>query len=409
MKFPILKSCSILIVSAAIVFIGYKNNACSFFYDCDEWHYAFFNPEVIQQPHVESFFVTCHGLHDNNFIYSITDSSMAEWQQYFNNRLELDQLKQLFQLNQNETKQLAQSIKQNTRVNQSLSKLFTQLAATKNTAAIDYFLWAKKTEPLVQAKADYWSYEPTVIDTAVYLHNIADLKALTENTSDVFLKQRYAFQVLRTLFYLDDYQACIAFYNTKFSSIKINNSITARALSYYAGCYYRLKDYATSNYLFSKIYRQHPALKESAFLSFHPWSDSDWNATLAMAKSNTEKETLWHLFGIYADPLKGMQEILKINAKSNFADLLLVRAINILERDKLINNHEGLFENEFYNDESSEIKIFDSSVSFRAFKQDTATDTLIKFVNNQALQNKSAVWINAAAYLNWLQKDNKTA
>jgi hypothetical protein len=409
MKFLTLKICSIFIVSASILFIAYRNNACSFFYDCDEWHYSFFKPEIIQQPHAESFFVSCHGLYNNNNVYSIEDSSIAEWQQYFNNNVDKAEIELLFEIDQLQFEIIENGIRTKSNVpTLELQKLTTQLTKADNLKAIEYLSLSKKIEPLVQGNSDFWSYKKDPIDTNVYRALFSQSKKLADKSNDSFLKTRYAFQALRILFYLADYNACIDFYKRNFNELKSKNSITARASSYYAGCYYRQKDYATSNYLFSKIFHQHPALKESAFLSFHPWADADWSATLAMAKSNAETETLWQLFGIYADPLKGMHEIFKINPASKMGDVLLMRSINILERDKLINNHEGMFFDLFSEDTDGH-KVFDSSVSFKTYKRDDAVDSLLQFVNEHARLLKSDVWLNGAAYLNWLVHNDDVA
>ena len=106
-------------------------------------------------------------------------------------------------------------------------------------------------------------------------------------------------------------------------------------------------------------------------VGFHPWEDADWNSTLSMAKNIREKAVLWHMFGVYADPLKGMKEIYKLDSKSELIDLLLVRSINIAEKKLLPNlSYEDMYAYDGADYQDTTLKIYDSSRSFSAFDKD---------------------------------------
>ncbi|MEP7264350.1 MAG: hypothetical protein ABI772_07630, partial [Bacteroidota bacterium] len=159
----------------------------------------------------------------------------------------------------------------------------------------------------------------------------------------------YAFQLLRLYYFADRYEEGINFYNNKIISNPNHTTSTPnselitpnlssmyyRTLGYKAACCYKLKQYAEANYIYSILYDQYEPLRVSSFWSFHPWEDADWNQCLALAKTTHEKEVLWHLFGIYADPAKGIKEIYAINPASDLMDLLIVRAVNIYEASQL--------------------------------------------------------------------------
>src|SRR5207244_8092407 len=75
-----------------------------------------------------------------------------------------------------------------------------------------------------------------------------------------------------------------------------------------------------------------PPMRESAYRSFHPMEESDWQQTVAMAKNDREREVLWLLLGIQADPSVAIEKIYAANPRSTALPLLLVRQIRETER-----------------------------------------------------------------------------
>lgn len=157
---------------------------------------------------------------------------------------------------------------------------------------------------------------------------------------DYFLETRYWFQWLRACYFNEDYAGAIQVFEKGRSYDK--TSLYYRAMAYCAGAYYKQKKYAQSNYLYSIVYDKCDALKTTAHFSFHPQQESDWQATLALCKTNEEKITLWQMLGIfYKDELRSMNEIIKLNPNSEKLDVLLARYINKVENNKLGSNEYG--------------------------------------------------------------------
>jgi hypothetical protein len=104
-----------------------------------------------------------------------------------------------------------------------------------------------------------------------------------------------------------------------------------RTHGYEAACHVRLKNYPKANLWYARLYDLGETYKFEAYQSFHPLNDAEWSQTLALAETPRDQELLWHLFGVYADPIRGMKEIEKVNPKSDLLPLLLVRAVNIAE------------------------------------------------------------------------------
>src|SRR5205085_9070346 len=112
---------------------------------------------------------------------------------------------------------------------------------------------------------------------------------------------------------------------------------------------YKLKQYSRANYLYAYLFDKDPCAKYTSYQSFHPQEEADWKQTLQLAKTTAEKEVLWELFGIYADPVRAIKQIYTLNPKSDHLSLLLVRAVNLAEEQLLLN--PGRDDNSFYNEE----------------------------------------------------------
>jgi hypothetical protein len=152
------------------------------------------------------------------------------------------------------------------------------------------------------------------------------------NETDPFIKERLWFQMVRYYYFLDDPSSAktVKLFD-QFKEHFPKNLIYYRTLGYVAGYYYRQKNYALSNYLYSLCYDYTYKLKIPSFWSFHPQNESDWNATLRLAKTPDEKITLWHMMGVQYDAARAIKIIAAINPKSEKLDLLLSRLINIRE------------------------------------------------------------------------------
>ncbi len=150
---------------------------------------------------------------------------------------------------------------------------------------------------------------------------------------DKFLIQRYYFQLVRSLFFARKYDDCIAKFN-EFEKKTTSGNMYYRAMTYAAGAYAKNNNSSMANYMYSKVFTYNNNLKTVAHYSFHPQDENDWNKTLALAKNNEEKIILWQMLGInYQDEFRSMQEIYKLNPKSDKLDLLVTRYVNKMERE----------------------------------------------------------------------------
>lgn len=255
------------------------------------------------------------------------------------------------------------------------------------TAFYTYLKLAKTCETYAVNEYDPWekvtpTHAPGNLEAALF-------NAYNKET-DPFIKERIWFQTVRYYYFAGDSglntKTVKAFdqFNTHFPK----NLTYYRALGYVAGYYYQQKNYALSNYLYSLCYDYTYSLKIPSFWSFHPQNETDWNATLKLAKTPQEKITLWHLLGAQYDEGRAIKEIVAIDPRSEKLDLLLARLINIREAGSV----------------PVETPPVDSARKARAVN--TRLVESIASKNNTA---KPYYWNLAAGYLNFLDSNYTAA
>ncbi|WP_348799124.1 hypothetical protein [Flavobacterium adhaerens] len=243
-------------------------------------------------------------------------------------------------------------------------------------------------------KFDSWTYDETIKkETLTDLKWIKSLEQKYTETKDTFLKNRYWFLSIKANFYSDNPSNTITFFNqTEKSASK--NTLYYRALSYVAGVEYNQKNYAKSNFLYSKVFDKCPTLRVVSAYSFHPQEEKDWKQSLALAKTDEEKAALWAIQGYYNDEEKAIAEIYKLQPKSEHIDYLLTR---------LINNQENKIDKSFKNSTVLENK---------KRTKDSISKSTIGLVTKIAQSNKTShpyLWNAAAGYLETLNGNFKQA
>ena len=260
-----------------------------------------------------------------------------------------------------------------------------------------YLLYAKKCQPVaVYGASNPWYYRiPDTNndknprkDEAAIKGLITDGFAALSLAKNNFMRERYLFQITRLYFYSRQFALCYEFYQKH--AADFSNGITKyRVMGFAAGSLYGLKQYAEANYLFSLIYDNCPPMRISAYYSFKPVEEKDWQQCLQLTKNTREKEVLWHLLGIYKDPLRAMKEIYSLDAKSDLLDVLVSRYINIAEETIWRFNNEALAPNK---------------ITY-APKQGVISDAAAEFIATVARNNntnKPYLWSLVSSYISAL-------
>jgi len=268
-------------------------------------------------------------------------------------------------------------------------QLFSKRTNKKVQAFIDYLSLAKKCEEFAVNNLEYeWDYESkknkTVNVNTMKLDS--DLLQTFNKTKDLFIKERYWFQLERSYFFNGFPQGTINFFENN-EKLFQKNVLYYRTMAYAAGAYHQTKNYSKANYYYSKVYDGCAELKTVAHYSFHPQEENDWKTTLALCANNDEKATLWQMLGIfYSDEKRAIQEIYTLNPRSEKLNLLLTRAVNIQEQ-KLTTWDDNLKSNRLQ------------------FVKDSINNDVLSLVTRIAQAGntgKPYLWQMAAGYLNML-------
>ncbi|SEP14966.1 hypothetical protein SAMN05444671_2930 [Flavobacterium sp. CF108] len=208
------------------------------------------------------------------------------------------------------------------------------LKDAKVKSFVEFLYLAQKIET-VSIGEDYWSYDPVVAKTFNDSQMIQSIENVYNTTADPFLKNRYWFLTMKARFYSNSKQKAIDFFNKSESSVP-KNVLYYRALSYVAGINYQQKKYAVSNYLYAQVFDKCPELRIVTAYSFHPKNEADWTKSLAMAKNNKEKATLWAIHGFYKDEKQAIEKIYELDPKSEHLNYLATRLVN--KQEQALNN-----------------------------------------------------------------------
>jgi hypothetical protein len=330
----------ILIVAAAVVYP--QSSAASGGGYCDDVYCkSFFMPETIRSPLEAPFFLSNMSLYEyKDEASQLQDMNLSEWSLYFGGAIPSSELSSLlYKMAAEDVAALSASLSGATgnlaEPARTLRAAFLKYGRKERVVrALEYLVLAKRVEPIAtNPPASGWDdKQPEPIDAGA----VRDLLNGAERQlrgADKFLAQRYRFQTLRLLFYSGQYPDAQRYFEQNRAAFTEENSPKYRSMSIAAGAYYKDKKFGQANYLFSLVFDKFPPLKASSYFSFHPMEDADWRQTLSLAKNQREKEVLWQLLGIYADGLDAIDQIYRLNPRSNLLPLLLVREVNRIESD----------------------------------------------------------------------------
>jgi tetratricopeptide (TPR) repeat protein len=143
-----------------------------------------------------------------------------------------------------------------------------------------------------------------------------------------FLAQRYAFQLVRLLFYQRRWSEVIEAFDKHVTLLAAPSvDLSWRARYYAAGALLRSGQRARGNLELARIHAGYAPLAGVAANDFRPMEESDWRESLRLARSTKEKTELWRLVGITRDGVVAMQEIAKLEPASPLLALLMVREV----------------------------------------------------------------------------------
>jgi len=339
------------------------------------------------------------------------DKIIEEWKDYCNVSME-DAVHFIYQVQLNDIKKIAAASKSSGALNlpdsvrdNGMTKCFLD---KKNAAAISYIEFAKSTEAF--SAAPDWEH-PAEKDSLAINRFINEADARYKQTTDPFLKNKYAFQRCKLSFYNNRYNDCIRWYDEHFTESN-SSAVNALALSYKAGSYFRQGKNKEAAYYFSKAFPI-TSYKKETYLGFF-WATDNANLekqdeVLSLCKTGRERSNVLGMFSLYGTDhrLNNIEQVYQLEPSSPLLPVLVTREVNKFEEyyltPKLAEEKGGKAlhasywwgeENERGPDEKKELT--------------KAISLFNKLGNDVALKDRAGI-LTAAAYLSYMNEDYSSA
>ncbi len=267
----------------------------------------------------------------------------------------------------------------------------------KCTEVITYLLFAKRAEPYVISRGNGFRVPQT--DRVAMERLIDEGLDVFKSVKSHYVRLRYAYQLLRMAHYLKEYDYVLKLYDYLMPKIEANPSLIFDWIEgHRAGALQAKGDYATSAYIFSRIFERCPSKRESAYASFKVKTDEQWQAASNLCANDHERAML-HVMRAQnhrAVVLEELRKIYELEPANTTLEPLVMRELLELEKDLL---------GEDFNPFAPQNKRYNKR------PRSSATDRLIElqaFVNKVVVEKKSAnpkLWLLAEATLEMLAGD----
>ncbi len=355
----------------------------------------FFSPQVYYEPNYG------YGNYDENPDSLIVDDNMRAWQTYAGGAVPM--------------KAIHAALYGDDRDN-----AFTARLAAAKPGAMAYLrlAWeADKAEQTANAMAINDGSDPQSADSTQNAANTTtpshypaiqqQAQAGYRQTTDPFLKERYAFQLVKLAMLDAQPEQAIQQYDKLVKSLKTKTFISDWALCRRAGASFALGDTARAIFDFAQVFDRCPSRRDAAEKSLRIYNLKFQEAALSPAQTDRERAAVYALCAIQPgqDALDYLKKMVELQPDNALNELVMAREIN---------RNEYYFLNEVRPVETYDVQTKNDSVRVAAKLAQGSSyfDKLRTFAGeaagNDKLTNK-AFWITALAYLDFLGKDYKAA
>jgi hypothetical protein len=368
----------------------------------DYYYYNLFNQEITDAPEYSPFLMTIdYGLYEARTKYS-KNENIEDWAKYLN--ISYDNSHYLV------FESSKKSVDQLTKIGKSSDDKLAFANADfikKNRQALLYLSYAKYLEPYMFHNTieieGAWDYEKGEKNPAQLDYDkVKNVLVKSWNAeTDIDLKIRYAYQLVRFAHYTNRYKEAVSLFKKYVEVLNTKSVMYYYALDQKAGAERGLGNLIQANYDFFEVFSHTKNKKESAYISMNFTEDLDFNKLLKNAKTDQEKMDLYLLIGFkdFSNPLAAMRQIIKINPNADQAKILFARAINLIERTHLLMNfNEG--------EEAGKIPFFVSGGYMTPELSASFMNDVIQLGKAQAAVSKDAdFWNLSVAYLTIINRD----
>jgi hypothetical protein len=299
-------------------------------------HYAFFDTEEISDPTMILFmdYEAGLGLGYSEKAKDAEDANLTDWKKYLNGRVkDIDLSSLIYTMTYDEISELLKNRTALTKAaaNNSVLELWLKDATLKKNMGA-YLLYAKKCEDQALKGVDYWNEEDKKDVNVLKKLGEEGVKAIKKE-KDKFLRNRYAFQVIRCAFYMQKNDEVLTLFDRYFPKGVEENYIYFRSLELKAGVQrVREDDEAAAN--FARVFSNCPDRRNTCLNSFSFTNSDDWNASLKFCQNKEEKAVFYTMRALQngASIIEEMEEISKIYPESAMMEMLAARYIKNVQK-----------------------------------------------------------------------------
>ena len=396
-------------VSAAIVCFPQNIIGCGPQTDPYDYYVSFFHQNLPNVIGLQPFYYgSAVFLYEEKEPAEVSDLLAKEWATYcgngvseasakdFVNKFSYKDIEHL-----NQTSDIVKKIPDSVLKN-SMSKYF---AGNRNNDALNYIVFAKKTEPFVIGNADSW--EPVKRDSVQMNTLINTGQQLYNTTKDKFLQLKYGYQITRLALYSKNYKASATFYDDLISNNPTESVLKSLSLSLKAGAVNGLGNKKKAAYFYSLAFNESIVKRLSNSISFGWMYDvtTDRNDYLKTCKNNKEKAGMLALFALESgkNELPAIKKIYALDAGNSSLVVLITREINKLEEQYLtpqLLKDKGRRKSIFYLSSTPT----DSTTKQTLIQMEQLVNFLSTAAKNNKLKN-AGLFKTAAGYISYLMKD----
>lgn len=390
----------LFLVAVMLTALWGKSFACG--WDEGDWYYYnLFNQEIMNDERYRPFLLVYGSRYYTND--TLRNGNIEEWRQYLGLSYE-DTQYLVFKASREDLQNLS---KGKAVLDGNMS--FATASFMKNhKQALLYLAYAKYLEPYMRIIPGedtdfYW-------DLPEYAYNAGDLDyekvktVLTKSwnaESDNELKLRYGYQLVRLAHYTRRYQEAVQLFNQYVESLKMHTELYYYALAQKAGALRGLGETQQANRDFIRVFANSYDLKTMAYTSLTMGWDNeiDFADFVASAADNNERNDIFFMMG-YSDfnnPVNEIEKIVATDPDAIQAKVLMVRAVNMIERRMLPSepNWEQEGNNSLYPylspTDTESRAFFNQALRLSDMQRDKASD--------------KNFWNLASSYLHFLNKD----
>lgn len=215
----------------------------------------------------------------------------------------------------------------------AVGEAFRFIGRTNDTALLHYLLFARDASDYAFDAPSEWHEERSWSDYEWMGSLITQGRERYLRERSPFLRERYAFQLVRLARYAKWYGEAVDLYDSLIAPSSDRSSLRYRALAHKAGALRKLGDTVGSNVYFAHVFDSSEAERETALRDLCLRTPYDWERLYARATNDHERSVLWMMKGLKEKSLDFdyIERMAELEPGSSFVSLALLRELHRIE------------------------------------------------------------------------------